>query len=303
MSDFALGKALFSLVTLNLVLCSTVAANVRCFKCSGVPKMEDCSHTITCGDNEECFVRKSVGAVGNTLVESGCMSTNVCKLISSGKRSAEINKRASVGCFQCCNSDFCNKHLCTSQPLFANHLECFSCYDVLKPEHCTHTEVCGVDQECHSDMRHISTNYEIRYSLGCTSKMLCRALEADAGFGDYCSKCCHDSYCNIKLCGLLNNAKPIMTVKQPQDRNALPGDKIELQCAVAHINGVPLNITWTHQNVHHVVTTPPVQLRSENQILDMTITSQHYGYWTCSARNQNGVVTATAVIKPPVPNK
>lgn len=39
-----------------------------------------------------------------------------------------------------------------------------------------------------------------------------------------------------------------MTVK-PQDRNALPGDKIELQCLVAHIDGVPFNITWTHQNV------------------------------------------------------
>ncbi|CAG2203916.1 unnamed protein product [Mytilus edulis] len=239
---------------------------------SGVPKIEDCSHTITCGDNEECFVRKSVGAVGNTLVESGCMSTNVCKLISSGKRSAEMNKRESVGCFQCCNSDFCNKHLCTSQRV---------------------------------SFYYASLDHKLRkrYSLGCTPKALCRALEADAGSGggNYCSKCCHDSYCNTKLCGLLNNAKPIMTVK-PQDRNALPGDKIELQCAVAHINGVPLNITWTHQNYNKVVTTPPVQLTSESQILDMTITSQHYGYWTCSARNQNGVVNATAVIKPPVPS-
>ncbi|XP_076082263.1 uncharacterized protein LOC143052971 [Mytilus galloprovincialis] len=296
------GKALFSLIILNLVLC-TVAANVRCFKCAGVPKIEDCSNTITCGDNEECFVRKSVGAVGNTLVESGCMSTNVCKLISSGKRSTEMNKRASVGCFQCCNSDFCNKHLCTSQPLHANHLECFSCNDVLKPEHCTQTYVCGREQECYSEMRLLSTNYEKRYSLGCTSKVLCRALEADAGSGggNYCSKCCHDSYCNTKLCGLLNNAKPLMTVK-PQDRNALPGDKIELQCLVAHIDGVPFNITWTHQNSNNNVSTPPVQLTRESQILDMTITSQHYGYWTCSARNQNGVVNATALIKPPVPS-
>ena len=25
---------------------------VRCKSCPGVPKMEDCSHTVTCGDNE-----------------------------------------------------------------------------------------------------------------------------------------------------------------------------------------------------------------------------------------------------------
>ncbi|VDH96635.1 Hypothetical predicted protein [Mytilus galloprovincialis] len=88
--------------------------------------------------------------------------------------------------------------------------------------------------------------------------------------------------------------------EKPQDRNVLAGNKIQLQCLVAHIDGVPFNITWTHQNANKVVTTPPVQPTSESQILDMTITRQHYGYWTCSASNQNGVVNATAVIKPPV---
>ncbi|CAC5365780.1 unnamed protein product [Mytilus coruscus] len=243
--------------------------------------MEDCGHTVTCGEHEECYVRRSVGTVGNVLYESGCISRQVCKQLSQigGKRSTGRHKRAFVNCLQCCNSQFCNKHLCTKQPVISNHIECFACNDVLVPEHCTNTVLCGLDQ-------------------------LCRALEADLSIPDknYCVRCCNKNYCNPKLCGFLSQAKPVMTVK-PQDRIVLPNDKVELQCLIAHIDGLPFNITWTHQNSNKIVTTPPIQLMSESQILDMTITKAHYGYWTCSARNQNGVVNATAKIQPPVPGR
>ncbi|XP_071141178.1 uncharacterized protein [Mytilus edulis] len=296
----------FILVTFTIVI-SVNASNstqVQCFKCNGVPKMEDCGHTVTCGEHEECYVRRSVGTVGNVLYESGCISRQVCKQLSQigRKRSTDRRKRAFVNCLQCCNSELCNKHLCTKQPEISNHIECFACNDVLMPEHCKNTVLCGLDQECRTDMRLLSTNYELRYTLDCGPKALCRALENDqVADKNYCVQCCNKNYCNPKLCGFLSKARPVMTVK-PQDRNVLPGDKIELQCLIAHIDGLPFNITWTHQDSNKVVTTPPVQLMSESQILDMTITAQHYGYWTCSARNQNGVVNATALIKPPVPS-
>lgn len=304
----ASGLTSITLLVLLKFICDVNGSGVRCKSCPGVPKMEDCAHIVTCGDNEECYTKKTVGTVGNVMYESGCVSKNVCSLIShsgtTGKRDElhDRHRRDFVNCFQCCNSDICNRHLCnTKPPVASTNKECFSCGNVLKPSECTELKSCGPDYQCSAVRYLLSTVDELRYRLGCMRRVACNASMTEVTKDGFCVRCCDENYCNTQLCGFMDTAKPIFSLR-PQDRTVLPNDSVTLHCEVLHIGGLPFTITWTHEDANRVVTNPPIRLENENQVVKMTITKEHYGYWTCTANNKNGSSKQTVRVLPPIPN-
>ncbi|XP_046566648.1 uncharacterized protein LOC124275204 [Haliotis rubra] len=91
--------------------------NRRCFECHETDAPFQCLTLAKCGNGEICFTREFTDHNGKQGYHLGCEQKQRCQLFSNaatllGKREAEDVEDDSNQCFECCDADDCNAHLC-----------------------------------------------------------------------------------------------------------------------------------------------------------------------------------------------
>ncbi|XP_033724987.1 uncharacterized protein LOC117314974 [Pecten maximus] len=292
------------------LLFTVVECTQLCFKCNGVPTQSDCGETVRCGAHEKCYTKRYTGPSGNLMFESGCMDQSVCSIIDLNL-GAGRKKRDLVNCLKCCDSEAlgctdknattcgCNAKLCNTEN--DRGLKCFHCDDVMHPDDCSEIKECFFDSICYTRKVELDSNGEKRFSMGCEQKRVCDVFEQNAlstADGAYCTRCCNNSFCNMALCGIPTLVIPSFT-RKPNDRKVLDGDIITLHCEVDPKSNA--TIAWTFQSSTASSTVMPstAQIRNGGTKVQIRVTHEVLGTWTCTATNKIGSAVAQAVVSSP----
>ncbi|OWF48980.1 uncharacterized protein LOC110452367 [Mizuhopecten yessoensis] len=295
------------------VLCSVAECTQLCYKCNGVPSQSDCGETIICGPHESCYTKRYTGPSGNLMFESGCMAKTVCSVININFGGAGRRKRELVNCLKCCDSEAmgcteknttacgCNADLCNTNN--DHGTKCFHCDDVYHPNQCSELKECFSDRICYTRKIELDSNGEKRFSMGCEQKRVCDVFEENAlstDEGTYCTRCCNASFCNMALCGIPQLVIPSFT-RKPNDRKVLDGDIVTLHCEVDPKSNA--TITWAFQSYTGLSTAIPssAQIMQRGTRVQIRVTRDVLGSWTCTAKNSVGTSAAVAKISSALP--
>lgn len=186
----------------SVVLHSSVTTKVTgymCYKCDNVALPDLCANIAECGPHESCFVDRFTSDRGSIFYTSGCREilNNMTCVIGNRKRTSFPD------CSECCTTDYCNKHLCTSTPM-KSLTRCLQCSGVFSPKDCTKVTTCSHDQSCYTQEVD-QFGYQV-YNLGCQPKTSClsepifgrRQLKQTRS--EKCHECCDGENCNRHLC-------------------------------------------------------------------------------------------------------
>ncbi|XP_033759352.1 uncharacterized protein LOC117341611 [Pecten maximus] len=192
-----------------------LSAKLTCILCNDAASIEDCiAHgSLTCRDDEYCFLEKSTTDSLTVLFNAGCRSRTVCSIMAS--LAATTGKRSLVNCANCCNDNStrnqpCNGFLCGQMPnITAPAKQCQQCPNpVASATDCPYMVNCKPTELCYSDI-YTYGGSTLRYMRGCREKSLCgngtavhntgRILAGRSDF-NLCSECCDGDQCSSTGC-------------------------------------------------------------------------------------------------------
>ncbi|XP_060082899.1 uncharacterized protein LOC132562181 [Ylistrum balloti] len=290
------------------LLCTAAECTQLCYSCNGVPSQSDCGETTICGPREKCYTKRYTGPSGNLMFESGCMDQSVCNIIDMNFGGGR-KKRDLVNCLKCCDSEAtgcteknttncgCNAFLCNSEN--DRGLKCFHCDDVMHPNECTELKECYSDKICFTRKVQLDSNGEMRFSMGCEQKRVCDVFEENAlstAAGAYCTRCCNGSFCNMALCGIPTLVLPSFT-RKPNNRKVLDGDIVILHCEVDPKSNA--TIAWSFQSSTTASNVIPrtAHITHGGTRIQIRVTHDVLGTWTCTATNKVGSAATSSVIE------
>ncbi|XP_034322084.2 mucin-2 [Magallana gigas] len=279
----------------------------RCLGCTGVPLLTDCNNIIECGNGEACYTQKITTDAATIVYDAGCLSLQVCNVISTIGKNTGLGKRDVTNCYECCpetnhtlTTPPCNAKLCgiheRSEP------KCYMCDDVIQPENCRTTGYCDLDEQCFTEKLTNHATGEIRYKLGCQRKAVCAslALYPTLPNSGSCNECCDENYCNIGLCKQSILGKPHFT-STPGNFTVDSQTSVTLTCSVDPKSQA--TIKWSFESLlGPQLGVSPNGITLGNQTsLTLTADVTSFGAYTCTATNTNGFVTAKGYISPKIP--
>ncbi|XP_045184850.2 uncharacterized protein LOC123542883 [Mercenaria mercenaria] len=166
----------------------------RCFECSNIPHLRDCSIVTQCNTHEICYVQEIVTTSGHILFNSGCRTKENCKKLTGRSIGASYNGNSNITvkdtatrtmvrrndisvCEQCCDSEFCNNHGCNeiATPVNQRGPYCFSCKRQRELDTCRHVTQCSPTQVCL--VKKLLDSGTVVYDSHCIEQVQCDVIK------------------------------------------------------------------------------------------------------------------------------